>query len=82
MSREIDAPDLPDDTAPPDAERDGGLWSAGIEARVAEGLWASAGFGTRIAGLLGDAEKTFVLLGLRWGISSGARMDALESAGP
>lgn len=55
-----------------------GIWSAGIEARVAEGLWASAGFGSRFAALAGDAEKTFVLIGLRWGISSAARIDALR----
>jgi hypothetical protein len=55
------------------------IWSAGIEARVAEGLWASAGFGSRFSALDDAAEKTFVLLGLRWGISSAARMDALRS---
>ena len=58
---------------------DTGIWSAGIEARVAEGLWASAGFGSRFAALVDDAEKTFVLIGLRWGISSTARIDALRS---
>ena len=58
-----------------------GIWSAGIEARLAEGLWASAGFGSRFAALHDEAEKTFVLLGLRWGISSEARVDALR-AGP
>ena len=55
-----------------------GIWSAGIEARVAEGLWASAGFGSRFAALDGEAEKTFVLIGLRWGVSSAARFDALR----
>ena len=80
VSREVDGADLSEGTAPPDVEQDSGLWSAGVEARLAEGLWASAGFGTRISGLLEDVEKTFVLLGLRWGISSGARMDALRAA--
>ncbi len=77
LSREVDGPDIPD-AEPPDLEHDSGLWSAGIEARVAEGLWASAGFGTRVSELLVDTEKTFVLLSLRWGISSAARMDALR----
>jgi len=79
LSREIDGPDVPEGAEPPDVERDSGLWSAGVEARVAEGLWASAGFGTRVSAILEDAEKTFVLLGLRWGISSAARMDALRN---
>lgn len=57
------------------------IWSAGIEARVAEGLWASAGFGSRFSALNDAAEKTFVVLGLRWGISSTARIDALRSGG-
>ena len=82
LSRELDGQDVPDGAEPPDLERDAGLWSAGVEARVAEGLWASAGFGTRLSELLGDAEKTFVVLGLRWGISSTARMDALRNANP
>ncbi len=77
VSREIEGQDVPEDAEPPD--EDGGLWSAGIEARVAEGLWASAGFGSRFATILADAEKTFVAIGLRWGISSAARMDALRS---
>ena len=76
VSREIDGPV---ETEPSDLEEDSGLWSAGIEARVAEGLWASAGFGNRFATILADAEKTFVAIGLRWGISSAARMDALRS---
>lgn len=58
-----------------------GIWSAGVEARVAEGLWASAGFGSRFATSLGTAEKTFVVLGIRWGISSAARIEALRSVG-
>jgi hypothetical protein len=57
-----------------------GIWSAGVEARVAEGLWVSAGFGSRFATSLGVAEKTFVAIGLRWGISSAARMDVLRRA--
>ncbi len=81
LSREIDGPGVPQGAELPDLERDSGLWSAGVEARVAEGLWAAAGFGTRVSALLEDAEKTFVLLGLRWGISSTARLDALRSAG-
>ena len=79
LSREIDGPDVPEGAQPPDLERDSGLWSAGVEARIAEGLWAAAGIGTRVSAILEDAEKTFVLLGLRWGISSAARMDALRS---
>ncbi|HEU4464391.1 MAG TPA: hypothetical protein VFS53_05035 [Gemmatimonadota bacterium] len=79
VSREIDGPDVTEGVDPPDSGRDSGLWSAGVEARVAENLWASAGFGTRISDLLLEAEKTFVLLGLRWGISSTARVDALRS---
>ena len=81
LSREIDGPDIPQGAESPDQKEDSGLWSAGVEARVAEGLWASAGFGTRVSELLGDAEKTFVLLGLRWGISSAARMYALRNEG-
>ena len=81
LSREIDGPDLPGDGDPAEQEVDSGLWSAGIEARVAEGLWASAGFGSRLSEVLVDAEKTFVALGLRWGISSTARIDALRSGG-
>jgi hypothetical protein len=79
LSREVDGADVPEDAEPADLEEGAGLWSAGVEARVAEGLWASAGFGTRLSELLGDTEKTFVVLGLRWGISSAARMDALRS---
>jgi hypothetical protein len=79
LRREIDGPDVAEGADSPDPEKDEGLWSLGVEARVAEGLWASAGFGTRVSELLGDTEKTFVLLGLRWGISSAARMDALRS---
>ncbi|HJU86904.1 MAG TPA: hypothetical protein VJ788_06010 [Gemmatimonadota bacterium] len=74
--RELDDPDIPEGESP-DLEETEALWSAGVEARVAEGLWASAGFGTRLSQLLADTEKTFVLLGLRWGISSAARMHAL-----
>lgn len=69
----------PESGLPIDGDDGSGIWSAGIEARVAEGLWASAGFGSRFAALAEDAEKTFVLIGLRWGISSGARFEALRA---
>jgi hypothetical protein len=69
------------DAEPTPENGESGIWSAGVEARVAEGLWASAGFGSRFATSLGMAEKTFVVLGLRWGISSAARMDVLKGAG-
>ena len=62
-------------------EDDSGIWSAGVEARIAEGLWASAGFGSRFAALAEESEKTFVLVGIRWGISSAARLDALRPLG-
>ena len=62
-------------------EDDSGLWSAGLEARIAEGLWASAGFGSRFAAVAEESEKTFVLVGIRWGISSAARLDALRPPG-
>jgi hypothetical protein len=65
-----------------EGDDESGIWSAGIEARVAEGLWASAGFGSRFAALDEEAEKTFVLIGLRWGISSAARIDALRAERP
>jgi hypothetical protein len=70
----------PETGLPLEEDDDTGVWSAGIEARVAEGLWASAGFGSRFAAVVDDAEKTFVLIGLRWGISSQARIDALGGA--
>ena len=62
------------------------LWESvaaapGLEARIAEGLWASAGFGSRFAALAEESEKTFVLVGIRWGISSAARLDALRPPG-
>ena len=79
VSRDIDHPDVPAEAEPSDPEDGGGLWSAGVEARVAEGLWASAGFGSRFATILAEAEKSFVAISLRWGISSAARMDALRS---
>ena len=80
-SREVEGnPAIDPETGLPlDADDDSGIWSAGIEARVAEGLWASAGFGSRFAALAEKAEKTFVLIGLRWGISSGARIEALHA---
>jgi hypothetical protein len=74
-SRDEEADDASDDPV----DEGSSFWSAGIEARVAEGLWASAGFGSRFSAFDDAAEKTFVLLGLRWGISSAARMDALRS---
>lgn len=75
-SRDSDA--APDPEPTPESG-ESGLWSTGVEARIAEGLWASVGFGSRFATSLGTAEKTFVLLGLRWGLSSAARMDALRA---
>jgi hypothetical protein len=69
----------PETGLPIDGDDGSGIWSAGIEARVAEGLWASAGFGSRFALLAEDAEKTFVLIGLRWGLSSSARLEALRA---
>jgi hypothetical protein len=69
----------PESGQPIDGADESGIWSAGIEARVAEGLWASAGFGSRFSALAEDAEKTFVLIGLRWGISSAARFEALRA---
>jgi hypothetical protein len=71
----------PETGQPIDGDDGSGIWSAGIEARVAEGLWASAGFGSRFALLAEDAEKAFVLIGLRWGISSAARFEALRAEG-
>jgi hypothetical protein len=71
----------PETGQPIDGDDGSGIWSAGIEARVAEGLWASAGFGSRFALLAEDAEKSFVLIGLRWGISSAARFEALRAEG-
>jgi hypothetical protein len=82
-SRDFDGPELDPETGTPSAEDDDtGIWSAGIEARIAEGLWAAAGFGGRFAALADDAEKTFVLIGLRWGISSAARIGALTAPAP
>lgn len=78
-SRAVDEIEVEADTKPLDEDDGSGIWSAGIEARVAEGLWASAGFGSRFAALHEEAEKTFVVIGLRWGISSAARMDALRA---
>jgi len=76
-SREVDEVAVEGDAEPPEEDDGTGIWSAGIEARVAEGLWASAGFGSRFAALHEEDEKTFVAIGLRWGISSAARMDVL-----
>ena len=82
-SREVDedAEIDPHTGLPMDGDDGHGIWSAGIEARVAEGLWASAGFGSRFALLAEHAEKSFVLIGLRWGISSAARFEALRAEG-
>jgi hypothetical protein len=83
VSRDVEEGEIDPATGLPIEGDDGsGIWSAGIEARVAEGLWASAGFGSRFALLAEDAEKTFVLIGLRWGISSAARLDALRAERP
>jgi hypothetical protein len=81
VSREVeDEGEIDPETGLPiDGDDGSGIWSAGIEARVAEGLWASAGFGSRFALLAEDAEKTFVLIGLRWGLSSSARLEALRA---
>ena len=78
-SREVDEA-IEGDAAPPNEDDGTGIWSAGIEARVAEGLWASAGFGSRFAALHEEDEKTFIAIGLRWGISSAARIDVLRGA--
>ena len=78
-SREVDESAIEGDAESPDEDDGSGIWSAGIEARVAEGLWASAGLGSRFAALHEADEKTFVVIGLRWGISSAARMDALRA---
>jgi hypothetical protein len=77
-SHEVDAIEAEEEVAPLDDDDGSGVWSAGIEARVAEGLWASAGFGSRFSEITEEAEKTFVLIGLRWGISSTARIAALR----
>ncbi len=82
VSRDVGEGEIDPATGLPIEGDDGsGIWSAGIETRVAEGLWASAGFGSRFAALAADAEKTFVLIGLRWGISSEARFEALRAEG-
>jgi hypothetical protein len=79
-SRQVDEVAVEGGAEPPDEDDGTGIWSAGIEARVAEGLWASAGLGSRFAALHEADEKTFVAIGLRWGISSAARIDVLRGA--
>jgi hypothetical protein len=78
-SRDVEPVEVVGEEEPPDEDDGTGIWSAGVEARVAEGLWASAGLGSRFAALHEADEKTFVVIGLRWGISSAARMDALRA---
>jgi hypothetical protein len=56
------------------AVKDGRVeWSAGIEMRVAHGLWVSAGFGTRYA----DARppgRVVVLANVRWSLAGAPRL--------
>jgi hypothetical protein len=63
-----------DDKALDDAR---GRWSAGVEFRLASQLWLATGFGSRFA-TIEAAEKTFVILDLRWGLNSTARLDGLR----
>lgn len=54
----------------------GASWSAGLELRLTEGLWATTGFGQRFEGL-GQPERLVVLLGLKFGVVASSRVGAL-----
>jgi hypothetical protein len=52
-------------------------WSAGFEFRVTDNTWLATGLGQRFAAL-GDAEEAIVFANIKWGITSGARMEKLR----
>lgn len=60
-----------------DTNDSSGLWSAGVEFRVAENLWISTGLGSRF-GTLDEAESAFVIADVRWGLSSKSRLEDLR----
>lgn len=56
---------------------DGLSWSGGLELRLADGMWASTGFGQRYQGL-GEPDRLVVLLGLGFGVVSRSRVTGLR----
>jgi hypothetical protein len=61
----------------PGPDSDGLSWSGGLELRLADGMWASTGFGQRYRGL-GEADRLVVLLGLGFGVVSRSRVTGLR----
>ncbi len=62
---------------PPGGEETGLSWSGGLEFQLADGMWASTGFGQRFEGL--DApERVVVLLGFNFGVVAESRVKGLR----
>ncbi|MDH3733774.1 MAG: hypothetical protein OEU54_09580 [Gemmatimonadota bacterium] len=61
-----------------DADDTSGIWSAGIEFRISRDLWLSTGFGNRFS-TFDEAETTFLIADIRWGVSQKSRLDGLRT---
>ena len=59
-----------------EGDDDGTSWSAGLEFRLQDELWISTGLGQRFDGLA-EPDRVLVLVGLRFGLTSRARVDGL-----
>jgi len=57
------------------SEHASGSWSLGVEYRLANGLWLATGLGAKFETLLDESDRVALIAGLRWGISSEARLN-------
>jgi hypothetical protein len=56
-------------------------WSSGVEFQAGEGVWLSTGFGKRYTSA-GEPDRVVLLAGMRWGVSSKARLRMLPKYAP